>query len=263
MGRAPGHKSLLVPDSTPAPGSYNVEKTCFDSRRKQSTAVSLDCSGRERASAEERALFRKADKNSDGSLDFKEITTLMKARFPAISVSDIRTIMNAADQNHDGKVDFQELVAYTHSTNPAGRMLRDKFLMALASPGDSQSYREGQERLQFRRADLNYDGHLDASEVEALMRSCFNDIKKRDVNSIFQAMDRDLDGKIDFHEVIEYTRSKDPSQSRLREKFVEALAMPRKDVSESNSKLKGPRRPARSASASAVGSLIARRANSA
>merc|ERR1719506_1901346 len=112
---------------------------------------------------------------------------------------------------------------YTHSTAPARKRQREKMQMALAGPGVSQSYRECEERMQFRSADENLDGHLDIGEMESLMRGSFPDIKKRDVRDIFQAADRNHDGKLDFQEFVEYTRSRDPAQARLRDKMRTAL----------------------------------------
>jgi len=276
IGHGPGHASVLVPDSTPAPGSYNVANRSFASRHRHTPAVSLDCSGRETASAEERLRFRRADKNSDGKLDVDELVNLMHDRFPDMRVGEVRAIFKAVDENEDGNIDFQELLDYTHSTNPMARRFREKLTMALATPGLSTRYREGAERLQFRKADQNFNGQLDMAEVEALMRHCFHDVKRRDVSEIFRAVDRNHDGKLDFQEVADYTRSTDPADHRHREMFATALASPPKlKSSESHPALKGCASGAstrasskqsnssmrRVSSASAVGALIARRAN--
>merc|ERR1711907_134831 len=114
----------------------------------------------------------------------------------------------------------------------------------------------------FRKADLNLDGHLDMKEVESLMRRGFPDIKKRDVRDLFEGIDQNHDGKLDFHEVLQYTRSKDPSTRRLREKLQTALSAPSLQASSDcggSSKPASRRRTSmhRSGSATTVGSLIA------
>jgi Ca2+-binding EF-hand superfamily protein len=136
------------------------------------------------------------------------------------------SIFRDVDANNDGEINFSELLRYTRATDPAKRRLREKMLMALAKPRCSSSYREGHERELFRKADLNLNGHLDMTEVEALMRSSFQNIKKRDVHDLFQGIDRNHDGKLDFLEVLQYTTSKDPSTRRLREKLQTALSAP-------------------------------------
>lgn len=199
---------------------------------------------------------------------FAEIESLMLARFPDVTHSEVRAILKAADKNHDGKIDFHELFEYTHSTDPVNRKLRERMVMALVAPGLAQGFRESEDRLQFRKADLNLDGQLDISEVESMMRRRFPDIKRRDVGDIFHAVDRNHDGQLDFQEVIEYTRSKDPSSRRLRDKLLQALAACEgyqtlaSSASEpaSAQKNSGMRRVS---SASAVGSLIARPTRSA
>lgn len=254
IGQGPGHASLCVRDSAPAPGSYNLANDGIDSRHKQSRATSLAGTGREHASAEELLHFKRADANSDGKLDLNEVESLMRGRFTDIEKGEVRSIFNVADRNHDGRVDFKELFEYTHSTAPATRRLREKFMMALAAPGQKQSFRELEERMQFRRADVNLDGHLDLPEVESLLTRCFHDIKRRDVREIFAKADRNHDGKLDFQEVIDYTRSKrDPASQRRREMMATALAM---KLPSSDKKGAGIRR---SSSASAVGSLVAGR----
>jgi Ca2+-binding EF-hand superfamily protein len=161
-------------------------------------------------------------------MELKELVAFMRERFPDIKVSEVHAIFEAADRDHNGSIGFCELRDYTRGTEPTNRRLRDKMLMALATPGLSSSYREGEERLQFRRADMNLDGHLDMKELETLMQRSFSDIKRRDVRDLFQAMDRNHDGKLDFHEVCGFTHSTDASRHRLREKVLTALALPQK-----------------------------------
>jgi len=222
FGRA--RKSPLARDTTPAPGSYNVHNYRFDSRHKQSMAVSLDGTGREHVSAEEHLSFRRADKNSDGKLDFDEIKSVLQVRFPDVRNREIHDILQAADNDGDGKLGFQEFYQFMHSQDPKTFRIREMFIMSFAIPGRSQSYRECDERLQFRRADLNLDGQLDYMEIETLMRNCFPDIKKRDVRDLLNGADRTHDGKLDFQEIIDYTHSTDPSSRRLREKLIQAFA---------------------------------------
>merc|ERR1711907_26687 len=140
-----------------------------------------------------------------------EVEAVLEARFPGINSREVHAIFKGADRNNDGQLDFEEVVDYTRSSAPASRKLREKMQMALAAPGLQQSYRESEERVQFRKADLNLDGMLSVAEVESLMRHTFPDIKKRSVQDLFQAADRNRDGQIDFQEMIDFTRSRNPS----------------------------------------------------
>jgi len=284
IGQGPGHDSSCIRNNGPAPGSYNLARsTGFDSRHKGPRSASLGGPGRERASAEELLRFKRADSNFDGTLDLNEIESLMKGRFSDIERGEVRSIFKVADRNNDGKIDFQELFDYTHSSGPQTRRLREKLLMALADPGQKPSYREGEERMHFRRADLNQDGELDLPEVEALMTRWQHDIKRRDVHEIFHGADRNHDGKLDFQEVMDYMHSrKIPSQQRFREQLTAALAKPlpakmkgcqshptllpcSANPSRSSSKQTAPSNSnsgvRRSSSATAVGSLVAGRSN--
>jgi len=102
--------------------------------KQNHSAAWLDCN---RASADEKFCFRKADKNFDGSLEFDEIESLMQDHLRAKKgeVHDlVREIFDAADQNRDGKLDLQEFVDYTRSTKPSNRRLRDEMLAAFMAP---------------------------------------------------------------------------------------------------------------------------------
>merc|ERR1712054_326387 len=192
-----------------------------------------------------------------------EVEAGLEARFPGINDREVQAIFKGADRNNDGELDFEEVVDYTRSSAPASRKLREKMQMALAAPGLQQSYRESEERVQFRKADLNLDGALSVSEVESLMRHSFPDIKKRSVQDLFHAADRNRDGQIDFQELIDFTRSRNPSNQKLREKVLTALAAPR--CTDSRSTSVAQRRSSKPSSqvlrrvisASAVGSAIA------
>jgi len=270
IGRAQGHASLLVPDSAPAPGSYDLTRESLGSGKKR--GVSIHCAERYCATAEERHGFRRVDQNTDGKLDFQEMESLLRGRFPEIQAEDVIDILRSADSNHDGELDFQEVISYTHATNPMQRRLREQMRMAFAAPGQLQSFCEGEEREQFRRADTDLDGQWDMAEVELLMRRHNSDIKRRDVRNIFQELDRNHDGKISFHEFTEYTRAKHCTSRRLREKLRAAAAAPQENsrcashaALKSNVASTCTASPSsnhstpsmrRSASASAVGSLI-------
>lgn len=109
-----------------------------DRANPKQSAMSLDCTVPSLASADERYCFKVADKNSDGSLDFDEIQSLMKDRFLDARKDEVRNMVNevfdAADKNRDGKLDFGEIIDYTHATTPSTREMRGKMLAALMAP---------------------------------------------------------------------------------------------------------------------------------
>jgi len=277
FGNGPAHCSLFVSDPSPGPMSYNRKDDHFDSRNVHSAAASLELTGRENASAEEIRSFRKADQNTDGKLDFGEVESLVRSRFPRMNNETVHALFRASDANHDGVLDFQELIDYIRSTDPAGRKLREKMQMAFAPQGLPQSYREGEERIRFRRSDKSLNGFLELQEIENLMRQRVPDIKKRHVQEIFTAIDRNHDGKLDFQEVSNYAHSRfvtDAGSRQLREMLLGALSetptqrserlasVPGKsdrqpDIAPKDSSLQSSRKLRRASSASAVGSLIA------
>jgi len=278
FGTGPAHFSSSVSDSSPGPASYNRTHDRFDSRNVHTAQASLELTGRENASAEERRSFKKADLNTDGKLDFGEVESLVRSRFPRMNNEAVHALFKASDTNHDGVLDFQELIAYIRSTDPAGRKLREKMQMAFAPQGLPQSYREGEERIRFRRSDKSLNGVLELQEIECLMRQRFPDIKKRHVHEIFKAIDRNHDGKLDFQEVSSYAHSRfvtDDSSRKMREMLLAALSETPTQRSERLASVPGKHhRPAvesapkdsskqsspklrRASSASAVGSLIA------
>lgn len=229
IGDGPGHQSLSRPQTTSlvGPGSYSVTgANSKNSWCRHSSFGTLSRSCRDPATAEERLCFRRADLNHDGHLDIDEVARLLQHRFPNSKPSDARAVFNAADTNRDGKLDLDEVTSYTHSSAPRQKRMRDRMVMALATPGDKTHYHEGRERAQFQKADVDMDGDLEKAEVEAVMLKTFPDIKRRDVEEIWRCLDQDKDGKVDARDVMNFTRSRDPEKKKLRDKFIMALSAP-------------------------------------
>lgn len=140
IGSGLGHVSWSHSDS-PGPASYNLGESTVqaDSRRKRSKSAPFGQAARNPASAEERLQFKRADRNGDGKLDFREVKFIMQQRFADTEDAEVQALFKAADRNHDSSIDFDEMVDFTHSGNPACRYTRDKMKVALAASAPSLS----------------------------------------------------------------------------------------------------------------------------
>eukprot|EP00933_Yihiella_yeosuensis_P021952 TRINITY_DN17296_c0_g1_i1.p1 TRINITY_DN17296_c0_g1~~TRINITY_DN17296_c0_g1_i1.p1 ORF type:complete len:553 (+),score=114.71 TRINITY_DN17296_c0_g1_i1:150-1808(+) len=68
----------------------------------------------------------------------------------------------------------------------------------------SQASSLASEKRQFRRFDKDQNGVLDFGEVLSIMRKGNLQIQEVEVQALFQAVDKNGDGKIQFHELVEY-----------------------------------------------------------
>lgn len=57
-----------------------------------------------------RELFKMADANKDGCLDYQECVRMFRSKGVKISEADIRKLFDKADRNKDGKISPSELV---------------------------------------------------------------------------------------------------------------------------------------------------------
>lgn len=62
-----------------------------------------------------RAQFRRLDRDGDGSLDFDEISSLLRRGDASMSLADVKALFNAIDTDASGRIEFDEFVAYVHS----------------------------------------------------------------------------------------------------------------------------------------------------
>ena len=58
-----------------------------------------------------REAFAIFDKNGDGSIDSKELQTVMESLGEKLTEMDIKTMMDGADTDRDGKISFEEFAA--------------------------------------------------------------------------------------------------------------------------------------------------------
>lgn len=61
--------------------------------------------------------FNELDKDGDGTLDFDELSGLLKKGNPNFKNNEIQKLYNKCDTNHDGRVSFDEFIAYIYGEN--------------------------------------------------------------------------------------------------------------------------------------------------
>merc|ERR1711959_41247 len=80
-----------------------------------------------------------------------------------------------------------------------------------------------QERRAFNVADRNKDGKLDLEEVCAILWRGSPDMKKAEIEVLFDAVDKNKDGRIQFSELVDFIHSGPGSCRRSRDKIMAAF----------------------------------------
>mmetsp|Transcript_68518 Transcript_68518/g.135413 ORF Transcript_68518/g.135413 Transcript_68518/m.135413 type:complete len:359 (+) Transcript_68518:29-1105(+) len=59
--------------------------------------------------------FRKVDTSGDGSLDFKEMSTLLRRGNQNLTDLQLKALFNGADKNNDGRISFEEFCTFIYN----------------------------------------------------------------------------------------------------------------------------------------------------
>jgi Ca2+-binding EF-hand superfamily protein len=137
------------------------------------------------------AAFKRFDKNSDGSIDRKELTMALTTSGMNFTQQEIDAIFKAADANNDGDIDYEEFVGLMC---PSASQIVAKFRNSYKSMSDV--------RAAFKRFDKNGDGALDKAELGAAMKSSGQSYSDIEVDAIFSLGDADGDGEITLEEFV-------------------------------------------------------------
>jgi len=91
------------------------------------------------------AQFKQFDKSGDGKLNYKEMSVLLRKGNPRLEDDELEGLFKGADVNGDGAVDFDEFVAYVYGEKPpeitpAPAGLEEKFKEFAGDKMDSREF---------------------------------------------------------------------------------------------------------------------------
>lgn len=165
-------------------------------------------------------LFSLSDKNRDGTLDFKELMTLVRQelKVPAQTVCDteMRALFEAVSRDGSGSVDAADLIEFIQHghrrpeddvAKADGRIQRTRRNMRLAFQAVGGSDLDAQKI--FAAMDLDASNKLTMYEFESFVRNELGltrwDVKTGALADFFEHLDRDGDG-LDVRELLAYLR---------------------------------------------------------
>ena len=130
--------------------------------------------------SEAKAYFSSFDKDGDGSINNKELETLIQSYGLNPTDFDLMDLMNKFDADGNGTIDFPEFLNYM------ARKITDKEL-----------------KMAFDMFDKDHNGFVSASEVRYLITNLGQKLTDEEVDEFVREADVDGDGQINFEEFVE------------------------------------------------------------
>eukprot|EP00440_Ansanella_granifera_P067346 gb/GFBE01073044.1/.p1 GENE.gb/GFBE01073044.1/~~gb/GFBE01073044.1/.p1 ORF type:complete len:256 (+),score=64.01 gb/GFBE01073044.1/:1-768(+) len=139
--------------------------------------------------------FDAADKDGSGSLSKAEFTLLLRRAMPNIQPRLLQQMWNMADRNRDQSVTYQEFLKWIKSDAQKE--------LASAMTEQAGSYVGAMSAL-FRLWDTNEDGTISEFELQTLVKKVCPQMQDEELARIFQAMDVDQNGVVDYCEFVQF-----------------------------------------------------------
>lgn len=124
-------------------------------------------------------LFNKIDKNRDGKIDIKDLSTALSEMKVAQVPGHAKDFFKRHDTNHDGQITFQEFVEFIQD-------------------------HEKKLHEYFQKIDVNRDGSIDVPEILESFKRLGVKIEKEEAERLMKRMDKDGSLRINWHEWRDY-----------------------------------------------------------
>mmetsp|Transcript_20460 Transcript_20460/g.49531 ORF Transcript_20460/g.49531 Transcript_20460/m.49531 type:complete len:233 (+) Transcript_20460:30-728(+) len=148
----------------------------------------------EKLRQEHEEVFHAGDSDKDGALSPGEFKKIQEEEDPAQSGEDIDESFADDDQDGSGMLSLEEWRVPFEDT--VSRMMNSE------GGEESEEQQIAQQRSEFDSLDVNRDGYLDITEMEALSAKIEQDETPVSPEEIIQAVDLDRDGKVTFEEFV-------------------------------------------------------------
>lgn len=127
--------------------------------------------------------FNVFDRDSDGELSGKEISTVMRSIGYNPSQIEIQNLMNKADLNQDGSVNFDEFCKL--------------MVMQIADTETEEEIIDA-----FRAFDKEGNGKITVNELIHIMKNLGEPMAQEDIDDMISQSGADKDGNIDYQEFV-------------------------------------------------------------
>ncbi|KAK0401524.1 hypothetical protein QR680_015836 [Steinernema hermaphroditum] len=159
----------------------------FDVKKNESKKVDME---------NMRQLFKEFDTNGDGFIQKSELKEVMTKMGQAPTDREVDEMFDAADANNDGNIDFNEFLTIARSNIIEMPSLRDTFY----------------------EIDVDLDGFITRDELQKAFQRMGHFLTDEDAKLIFDVIDANKDGRIDFEERPHFEQYKSAPQPKIRQR---------------------------------------------
>eukprot|EP00931_Biecheleriopsis_adriatica_P005561 TRINITY_DN107060_c0_g1_i2.p1 TRINITY_DN107060_c0_g1~~TRINITY_DN107060_c0_g1_i2.p1 ORF type:complete len:221 (-),score=51.56 TRINITY_DN107060_c0_g1_i2:138-800(-) len=138
-----------------------------------------------------RQVFNMADKDHDGLLSKAEFTSMMRKALPELPCKKMQEAFARADSDHDRTISFEEFAKWMRSD--AQKDVSSAITQATATHGNAMV-------ALFRLWDHDDSGTISLDELRELVTKVAPEMADVNMSQLFEAMDRNKDGQIDYLE---------------------------------------------------------------
>eukprot|EP00904_Undaria_pinnatifida_P006214 jgi/Undpi1/2722/HiC_scaffold_14.g06100.m1 len=135
--------------------------------------------------ADFKEAFDNFDQDRNGSIDNKELATVLRSLGYTPTPAQLQKLMDKVDLDRSGGISFDEFV----------------MMMRL---GDMQTDFEKEINGAFKFFDKNNDGMVDRGELGEIMRQLGNKLSDKEIELLINAADQDNDGQISMKEFVAF-----------------------------------------------------------
>eukprot|EP00930_Biecheleria_cincta_P063491 TRINITY_DN4902_c0_g1_i1.p1 TRINITY_DN4902_c0_g1~~TRINITY_DN4902_c0_g1_i1.p1 ORF type:complete len:238 (-),score=47.71 TRINITY_DN4902_c0_g1_i1:42-755(-) len=182
LWKARQSSAVPSPEFTQKPGSKGNRRQSSDVKESLRNMV-LKCS------------FDAADKNKDGTLSKAEFGLFLRRVLPDVVSETINQAWATADANADNAVTFQEFTKWIKCEEQ--QAIVDVLNDSVGTHGNAMA-------ALFRIWDADESGKISQNELRAVVRNISPEIGDDELDMIFQVMDSDHDGNVDYSEFIRF-----------------------------------------------------------
>jgi calmodulin len=133
---------------------------------------------------EVKEAFEVFDKNNDGFITLKELSTVMRSSGYNYTLLELQDMMKFYDKDESGTIDYKEFEHLMIKKN--------------------KQYDEEIELIEtFKAFDRNCDGRISAQELKDVFEIIGKELTSKEIDELISQCDIDEDGEIDFEEFVE------------------------------------------------------------
>ncbi len=137
----------------------------------------------EKRLTEIKEAFEIFDKNNDGFITLKELSTVMRSSGHNYTMLELQEMIKIYDKDDSGTIDYREFVDLMIKKN--------------------KQYDDELEMIEtFKAFDRNCNGHLSVKELKDVFAFIGGDLSDREIEELIYQADIDEDGDIDFQEFV-------------------------------------------------------------